>query len=338
VTEKYRVLAEHGRLGTSLFATLRGPECTWDDLRESVETLLGYAGQLFHVRGFPGTGLIAYVDFTRLDEYRLHPHLHLIVHVQKSYYNSRRYWSSELWAEVWGEISGVWETGTIKIRKVDDVSGAARYSLSLTTKDDPGKWTVDEPMRFQTLLRDVRTTRAYGDLRGGKTANSKKQAKLKAKGKAKYMSKMKPRVEGDDRVGGRVDRRSVPEEAMANLISSGSLTTCTEAGIRHCEGMDQVANASDSGGYAESHKERFEHIDGIRTGKSRAFRVRVGRLPVYQTNEKIESAVREFWQGATWTKQYQRHQEANSSVHPTPPQEAYSESHYPLDCSDFPRR
>ncbi len=290
VAERYSKHAEQGRLGTSLFVTLRGSECAWDDVRESVETLLRNARRLFHVKSFPGTGLIANVDFTRLSEDRIRPHLHVIVHVQKSYYNSRRYWSSDRWAEVWGGISGVRETGSIKVQRlpeVDDVSRAARYSLSLITNDNPGDWTVEEPMRLQTLIHGIKLTRTYGDLRAPKVGSPKKQSNKKVKSKSRF----KVRADGTDGVG----------EQRKDLVTSNRT-------IRQNLDKNQRVKHSSDAAYAGLLKERYEYKYGTRTGKNRAFRVRVGRLPVYPTNENIERALQEFSVAlAARNKQYQQH-------------------------------
>jgi hypothetical protein len=168
-----RLIEEHDP--SLLFITLRGRYCSWDGLRDSVDHLHRSVKIFIGDKRFPGTGASRYTDFTRLDEERIRPHVHILVMVGKSYSKSpRRYLTKEGWADLWKEVSEVSEPDAVKVQtlKDEDVLGdvvrTTMYSLTLLddewTGDNGSQWSSEEVERLQEIVRGVRLHQDYGDL------------------------------------------------------------------------------------------------------------------------------------------------------------------------------
>jgi hypothetical protein len=165
------LLKEHD--ASILFITLRGRYCSWDGLREAVSHLHRSVKTFIGGKRFPGLGASRYTEFTRLEEDKLRPHIHMLLVVPKSYSkNPRRYLTKDEWADLWEEISNVSAPGAVKVQTVKygdvlaDVFRFTKYGLTLLDQDwtgeDDKKWSGEEVQRLGLILKGVRLRQDYG--------------------------------------------------------------------------------------------------------------------------------------------------------------------------------
>lgn len=110
-----------------------------------------------------------------------HPHYHLLVHVNKSYFNdSRRYLSAKAWARAWQLALNVDYTPSVKVQRVRDYGGGVNGSIAEISKYSvkdadyiyPDDWdlTVDTVRVLDSALANRRLIAYGGDCRAAKRA------------------------------------------------------------------------------------------------------------------------------------------------------------------------
>ena len=109
--------------------TLTMKNCKADELCKNVDRIL-YAFKLFAkskpflkvVKGwYRGLEITHNVDYLSKSYDTYHPHLHVILCVQPSYFNSRNYMSQQAWTDLWKRCLQVDYTPVVDVRKIKNV-------------------------------------------------------------------------------------------------------------------------------------------------------------------------------------------------------------------------
>ena len=138
-----------------LHLTLTVPNVNVADIRSQITHLFESSKMLFNTpaikKAFKGVIRSLEVTYNK-DTELLHPHLHCLVLVNKSYFTSRDYIKFEDLREIWGDIIGVCNP-QIHIRKCDDLVSALREVVKYASKPiDTHSEDIDGFDDFQALL------------------------------------------------------------------------------------------------------------------------------------------------------------------------------------------
>lgn len=85
------------------FLTLTVRNCPVSDLREEVRAMNAAWKRLIERRAWPALGFVRSLEVTRSDNGFAHPHFHVLLALEPSYFCGRRYLSTAKWAELWRE-------------------------------------------------------------------------------------------------------------------------------------------------------------------------------------------------------------------------------------------
>ena len=124
-----------------LFATLTIKNCTQDKIQESIDILInGFANlrkrrkirRVWH--GITRSIEISYNETADT----FHPHIHMLIAVNKSYFTNQNYITQKELQEVWKDCCWLGYNPIVDIRKVTDISGSVvetlKYSLKPTNE------------------------------------------------------------------------------------------------------------------------------------------------------------------------------------------------------------
>lgn len=92
-----------------LFLTLTVKNVNISDLRESVKKMNAGFNNLRRRKDWPGLGYIKSLEVTKGNDgyMRAHPHIHILIMVKASYYNSENYITQAIWRYMWAECMGL---------------------------------------------------------------------------------------------------------------------------------------------------------------------------------------------------------------------------------------
>lgn len=126
--------------------TLTVPNCTPEEAPGVISKLFVSSRKLFsHERvkkSFKGIFRALEVSYNS-ESKELHPHLHCLVLVNPSYFNSRDYISYSDIRELWGQFCGV-DNPQVFLRKVDNLAGALNEVVKYSAKPFERKGESDE--------------------------------------------------------------------------------------------------------------------------------------------------------------------------------------------------
>lgn len=104
-----------------LFVTLTSRNCAFDEIRATIKAQndgvkkllkrLGRAGMAIH-------GFIRVNEVTKGQDGLAHPHIHLILAVNKSYFSGRSYVPQKRWTELWREVMGLDYQPLVNVKRV----------------------------------------------------------------------------------------------------------------------------------------------------------------------------------------------------------------------------
>ena len=102
-----------------IFMTLTVRNCELDDLRETLKWMHNSWMKLLKRKEFkPVDGWVRSVEVTRGADDTAHPHYHVLLMVQPSYFGGTYYVSQKRWTEVWQSCLGVEYTPIVDVRSV----------------------------------------------------------------------------------------------------------------------------------------------------------------------------------------------------------------------------
>lgn len=133
-----------------VFLTLTVRNCAASELQEAVSILQKGFSTLSKYKAFKTAfkGFFKALEVTRHSEYddrsiEYHPHLHVILAVNKGYFGSRYYLSQSAVTELWKKALGVDYTPVVDIRRVRDKKGNSSGDMDLSAAvAESAKYTV----------------------------------------------------------------------------------------------------------------------------------------------------------------------------------------------------
>lgn len=133
-----------------LFLTLTVRNCSASELPEAISNLQNAFNTLSKYKSFKTAfkGFFKALEVTRHSEYddrsiEYHPHLHVILAVNKSYFTSRDYLSQSALTELWKKALGVDYSPVVDIRRVRDKNGNFSGDMDLSAAvAESAKYTV----------------------------------------------------------------------------------------------------------------------------------------------------------------------------------------------------
>jgi plasmid rolling circle replication initiator protein Rep len=111
------VLQDHPNVNW-LFLTLTVRNCPLDELRATVEEMNKAWKRLALRKQFPALGYVRSLEVTRSKDGSAHPHFHILMVVNSSYFKGQTYLSHEKWTELWKSCLRIDYTPILNIKAV----------------------------------------------------------------------------------------------------------------------------------------------------------------------------------------------------------------------------
>lgn len=171
-----RELAAEGKEYAYLMLTLTVRNCEGRDLSDNLDTLARAWNRFLRIgdvdkaiKGwYRGTEVTHNVDYNSPSYDTYHPHYHVLIAVNKSYFTSRDYLSQARWAAAWQQALQVDYTPVVDVRRVKGnlyraVAEVAKYACKESDYIIPDDWdlTVDTVRLLDVALANRRFV-AYG--------------------------------------------------------------------------------------------------------------------------------------------------------------------------------
>lgn len=136
------ILLEQNKNLNFIFLTLTVKNCQIDELGETLKMMNSAFSRLRKLKKFTSVihGYIKAIEVTKSKDETAHPHFHIILSVNKSYFKGKTYISSSKWAEMWKKCLRVDYVPVVDVRKIkQDKNGnleskAIVETLKYTTK------------------------------------------------------------------------------------------------------------------------------------------------------------------------------------------------------------
>ena len=144
-----------------LFVTLTLKNCPVDELRESILHLNRSFSRLTKLRHFPPIGFLKTVEVTRGKRGDAHPHLHILMMVQPSYFGVN-YVSKKEWCAWWKRAARVDYTPIIDVKAIkakNSPLGLLAEIVKYQTK--PNDLIFADREWFLEYTRQIRSTKAF---------------------------------------------------------------------------------------------------------------------------------------------------------------------------------
>ena len=147
-----------------LFLTLTVKNCDIKDLRETINLMNQGFTRMSRLKAFPGKGWIKSVEVTKSRKGDAHPHCHLLIAVQSSYWG-RDYLSQQKWCEMWQkslriDYKPILDVQAVKAR--GDLTPLVAEIVKYQTKPTHliGYGTPEDKEWFLEYTRQIRNTKA----------------------------------------------------------------------------------------------------------------------------------------------------------------------------------
>lgn len=112
-----RIKADYPKI-RFVFLTLTIANCPVNELKDTIKAMNEAWNRLTKRRTFPAIGFIRSLEVTRAKDGKAHPHFHVLLALEPSYFTGRNYLSTEKWAAMWQESLRVDYTPVCDIRIV----------------------------------------------------------------------------------------------------------------------------------------------------------------------------------------------------------------------------
>lgn len=144
-----------------LFVTLTLKNCAVEDLKASILHLNKSFGRMARLKHFPAIGYLKTVEVTRGKRGDAHPHLHILVMVQPSYFGVN-YVSKKEWCAWWRRAAQVDYTPIIDVKAIKPQHsplGLLAEIVKYQTK--PNDLIFSDRRWFLEYTRQIRSTKAF---------------------------------------------------------------------------------------------------------------------------------------------------------------------------------
>lgn len=144
-----------------LFVTLTLKNCPVEDLRDSILHLNRSFSRLTKLRHFPPIGFLKTVEVTRGKRGDAHPHLHVLMMVESTYFG-RNYVSKKEWCAWWKRAAKVDYTPIIDVKAIkakDSPLGLLAEIVKYQTK--PNDLIFSDRRWFLEYTRQIHGTKAF---------------------------------------------------------------------------------------------------------------------------------------------------------------------------------
>lgn len=101
-----------------IFLTLTVRNCPVEELRSTLRWMSKSWGRLVKLKAWPAQGFARSVEVTRSEIGEAHPHYHVLMMVNRSYFKGQRYLSQKKWIELWRKSLRVDYDPNVDVRKV----------------------------------------------------------------------------------------------------------------------------------------------------------------------------------------------------------------------------
>ena len=155
-----QVIADHPT-ARYLFVTLTLKNCLVEDLKASIIHLNKSFGRMARLKHFPAIGYLKTVEVTRGHRGDAHPHLHILMMVQPSYFGVN-YVSKKEWCAWWKRAAQVNYTPVIDVKAIkakESPLGLLAEIVKYQTK--PNDLIFADREWFLEYTRQVRSTKAF---------------------------------------------------------------------------------------------------------------------------------------------------------------------------------
>ena len=144
-----------------LFVTLTLKNCQVGELKKSIIHLNKSFGRMVRLKHFPAIGYLKTVEVTRGKRGDAHPHLHILIMVQPSYFGVN-YVSKKEWCAWWKRAAKVDYTPIIDVQAIkakDSPLGLLAEVVKYQTK--PNDLIFADREWFLEYTRQIRSTKAF---------------------------------------------------------------------------------------------------------------------------------------------------------------------------------
>lgn len=142
-----------------VFLTLTIKNCALENLRENIKLLNDSFKMMTRDKKFPAVGWLKSVEVTKSNDDTAHPHLHVLMMVNPSYYG-RGYLQQSEWREMWKKHLKVDYLPSVNLRAVKTIytKGFAEVTKSFSYSIKPEKMVLD-PEWFLELEKQLKGSR-----------------------------------------------------------------------------------------------------------------------------------------------------------------------------------
>jgi hypothetical protein len=165
-----------------IFLTLTVKNCKIEELKSTIKWMNQSWHKLIRKKTFPGIGFVKSTEVTRnRDQNTVHPHFHILIMVNPSYFDGKNYMNQKEWMKLWKDSLKINYDPVINIKIVKPKSqsksndsnidsaniktrliAAAHETLKYTVKEQDliGKGTSDDAKFLEELTCQMHKTRA----------------------------------------------------------------------------------------------------------------------------------------------------------------------------------
>lgn len=150
-----------------IFLTFTIRNCPVEELRSSIEKMNDAFALMTKRVAWPGKGWIKSLEVTRSEIGEAHPHFHILVLVNPSYFSGKSYLSQDKWIDFWQDCLNVEYRPSIRVRaiKAENPSAIIPEVLKYQTKESNLVADADWLMKLTQQMHKVRAISVGGVLR-----------------------------------------------------------------------------------------------------------------------------------------------------------------------------
>jgi plasmid rolling circle replication initiator protein Rep len=135
-----------------LHLTLTVRNCPITDLRETLKLMNAAWQRLSQLKKFPAIGFFKSLEVNRAEDGSAHPHFHILMMVNSSYFQGATYIRQDKWIEMWKKALRVDYDPSVHIQAIkpnlgEDISDTIKEVAKYTVKGDDlvvdAKWLVE---------------------------------------------------------------------------------------------------------------------------------------------------------------------------------------------------
>lgn len=138
-----------------LFLTLTVRNCPLEDLRETLTHMNASWKRLSHRKDFPAIGFARSTEVTRGKDGTAHPHFHVLMMVNPSYFTGKNYISQERWIELWQSCLQVDYAPTVRVQAVKVNSRRSGRVNGAGVGSDPVAAAIVETFKYSVKPNDL---------------------------------------------------------------------------------------------------------------------------------------------------------------------------------------